>query len=283
MPLNLGEVPDYYRRFIDPVDIVDSQDLPDGRERLLQLRRRPISGTARSIERARMVIVEVTPRPAVRLRRAERRPRQRGRLHHRGRPPAGRRSCRTRRRTRSTAPSRAASRPRSRMAPACRSASAACPTRSARCCSRAASATSAYTPKCSPTASSTSTRRAASPAPRKTLDPGQDRLHLRARIERPVCSDSTAIPTSLLPGRLHQPAAHHHAERPRDLDQQHDADRPAGPGRLRIRRPPPYERHRRATAVRARRVRVERRQVVHLPVLHLRASAASAGAGSSST
>ena len=47
MPMNFGEIPDYYRRFIDPVDIVDPEDLPDGRGRLLQLRRLPTSGTAR--------------------------------------------------------------------------------------------------------------------------------------------------------------------------------------------------------------------------------------------
>ena len=72
------------------------------------------------------------------------------------------------------------------------------------------------------------------------------------------------------PGRLHQRAAHHHAERPRDLDQQHHADRLAGTGGLRVRRSPPHQRHGRATAVRARRLRLEGRQVVHLPVVDLR-------------
>ena len=74
----------------------------------------------------------------------------------------------------------------------------------------------------------------------------------------------------VLPRRVHQRAPRHHAERPRDLDQQHHADRPAGPGRLGIRRPSPLERDRRTAAVRARRLCVEGRQVVHLPVIDLR-------------
>ena len=31
IPMNFGEAPDYYRRFIDRVDVVVHQDLPDGR------------------------------------------------------------------------------------------------------------------------------------------------------------------------------------------------------------------------------------------------------------
>ncbi len=48
------------------------------------------------------------------------------------------------------------------------------------------------------------------------------------------------------------------------------ADRPAGAGRLRVRRLPSHQWHRRAGAVRARCLRGEGREVVHLPVLHLR-------------
>ena len=47
-----------------------------------------------------------------------------------------------------------------------------------------------------------------------------------------------------------------------------------------IRRPPAHQRHRRPAAVRARRLRLEGRQVVHLPGLDLRRSAACARAGS---
>ena len=38
--MNFGEAPDYYRRFVEPIDVVCIKTLPDGRARLLQLRRR---------------------------------------------------------------------------------------------------------------------------------------------------------------------------------------------------------------------------------------------------
>ena len=88
MPLNLGEVPDYYRRFIDPVDIVILKTCPMDEHGYFNFSAANLWHRA-VIERAKMVIVEVTPRPALCLRRAERRSRQRGRLHHRGRRPAG--------------------------------------------------------------------------------------------------------------------------------------------------------------------------------------------------
>ena len=101
--------------------------------------------------------------------------------------------------------------------------------------------------------------------------PRQDRLHLRARDEDAV-RDGRPQPRLPLPRRRpDQPAAHRDAERPRGRDQQHDADGPAGPGRQRVRRPPPHQRHGRAVAVRARRLRLEGRQVVHLHVVDLRA------------
>jgi acyl-CoA hydrolase len=60
IPLNLGEVPDYYRRFIDPVDIVILKTCPMDAEGMFNF-----SGSAMwhraIIERARMVIVEVSP------------------------------------------------------------------------------------------------------------------------------------------------------------------------------------------------------------------------------
>ena len=95
-------------------------------------------------------------------------------------------------------------------------------------------------------------------------------LHLRPRLAGPLRHARPQSRHALLSGGLHQRAAHHHAERPRGLDQQHHADRPAGTGGLGIRRSPPHQRHRRPAAVRARRLRVERRQVVHLPHVHLR-------------
>ena len=59
MPLNLGEVPDYYRRFVEPVDIVILKTCPIDENGYFNLSaanlwHRPI------IERAKMVIVEVT-------------------------------------------------------------------------------------------------------------------------------------------------------------------------------------------------------------------------------
>ena len=61
MPLNLGEVPDYYRRFLDPVDIVILKTCPADEHGnynfgVSNLWHRAV------IERARTVIVEVSPR-----------------------------------------------------------------------------------------------------------------------------------------------------------------------------------------------------------------------------
>src|SRR3954447_8591082 len=61
MPLNLGEVPDYYRRFLKPVDIVILKTCPVDVHGYFNF------GVANAwhraiIERARMVIVEVSPR-----------------------------------------------------------------------------------------------------------------------------------------------------------------------------------------------------------------------------
>ena len=70
-------------------------------------------------------------------------------------------------------------------------------------------------------------------------------------------------------GRLHQRARRDQAERPHGLDQQYDAGRSAGTGRVGVRRSPSSERHRRAAAVRARGLRLEGRQVVHLPLVDL--------------
>ena len=37
LPVHLGEIPDYYRRFIEPVDMRGPEDLPDGRKWIFQL------------------------------------------------------------------------------------------------------------------------------------------------------------------------------------------------------------------------------------------------------
>jgi acyl-CoA hydrolase len=59
MPLNLGEVPDYYRRFIDPVDIVILKTCPMDENGFFNFSAANLWHRA-IIERAKMVIVEVT-------------------------------------------------------------------------------------------------------------------------------------------------------------------------------------------------------------------------------
>ena len=59
MPLNLGEVPDYYRRFIDPVDILILKARPMDDEGNFNLSAATVWLRA-IIERARMIIVEET-------------------------------------------------------------------------------------------------------------------------------------------------------------------------------------------------------------------------------
>ena len=59
MPLNLGEVPDYYRRFLDPVDIVILKTCPMDENGYFNFSAANLWHRA-VIERARMVIVEVT-------------------------------------------------------------------------------------------------------------------------------------------------------------------------------------------------------------------------------
>jgi acyl-CoA hydrolase len=59
MPLNLGEVPDYYRRFLDPVDIVVLKTCPMDEDGYFNFSAANIWHRA-VIERAKMVVVEVT-------------------------------------------------------------------------------------------------------------------------------------------------------------------------------------------------------------------------------
>jgi acyl-CoA hydrolase len=60
IPLNLGEVPDYYRRFIDPVDIVIIRALPMDADGWFNFGPTNVWNRA-VIERARLVIIEVSP------------------------------------------------------------------------------------------------------------------------------------------------------------------------------------------------------------------------------
>ena len=59
LPVNLGEIPDYYRRFIDPVDIVIVKTCPIDKDGYFNLSAATLWHRA-VIERARMVIVEET-------------------------------------------------------------------------------------------------------------------------------------------------------------------------------------------------------------------------------
>ena len=59
LPLNLGELPDYYRRFIDPVDIVILKTCPMDEDGYFNLSVANLWHRA-IIERAKVVIVEVT-------------------------------------------------------------------------------------------------------------------------------------------------------------------------------------------------------------------------------
>ncbi len=59
MPVNLGEIPDYYRRFIDPVDIVILKARPRDAEGTFNLSAASLWNRA-MIERARMVVIEET-------------------------------------------------------------------------------------------------------------------------------------------------------------------------------------------------------------------------------
>jgi acyl-CoA hydrolase len=59
IPVNLGEIPDYYRRFIDPVDIVILKTCPIDEGGYFNLSAANLWHRA-IVERARMVIVETT-------------------------------------------------------------------------------------------------------------------------------------------------------------------------------------------------------------------------------
>ena len=59
MPVNLGEIPDYYRRFIPPVDIVILKTCPATRADGFNLSAANLWHRA-IVERARMVIVETS-------------------------------------------------------------------------------------------------------------------------------------------------------------------------------------------------------------------------------
>ena len=69
---------------------------------------------------------------------------------------------------------------------------------------------------------------------RKTLDAGKIVFTFSLGSSALYFVGESQSRLALLPGRLHQLSAHHHAERPRHIHQQHDASRSAGSGRFRI-------------------------------------------------
>ena len=102
MPVNLGEMPDYYRRFIAPVDIAVIRTRPMDENgyfnfSLANLWQRAV------VERARMVIVEVTDALPHVHGSDQRHPRERGRLSSSRAAATRCRSCPTPSPTRSTA------------------------------------------------------------------------------------------------------------------------------------------------------------------------------------
>ena len=103
LPLNLGEVPDYYRRFLAPVDIAILKTCPMDENGYLQLQRRQSLAPRRHRKRQDRHR-RSQPKPALCLRRRQRRPRQRGRLHHRRRQPAAAGTAQSRSQPTSTAP-----------------------------------------------------------------------------------------------------------------------------------------------------------------------------------
>ena len=255
IPCNLGEIPDYYRRFIDPPDIAVLKTCPKDEHGFFNFSLAALWHRA-IVERAKVVIVEESAGLPAPGRNRERRARERGRLRDRGRrqprprdpepAPHGRRPCR-----------RAADRgrDRGRQLPADRHRSDA---------ERGLLAAARERRSRPGRAHRDAHRRHRRPLPRRRRHRGpqdalsrQGRLHLRGR-DADTVRDGRSQPGLPLPRcRPGQPAAHRDAERPRGRDQQHHADGPAGPGSQRVRRPPPHQRHGRAVAVRARRLRLD--------------------------
>ena len=213
MPLNLGEVPDYYRRFIDPVDIVILKTCPMDENGYFNFSAANLWHRA-VIERAKMVIVEVSRGPALCLRRTERRARQRGRLHHRGRRRAGAgtaESAAERDRPRRRAPDRR--RDRGRRLPADRHRRHA-QRRSARLLLESGVRDLGIHTEMLTDGIVDLYKAGRITGARKTLDPGKI-VYTFALGSRDLYAIDRNRDMLCCPGRLHQPAAHHHAERPR--------------------------------------------------------------------
>jgi acyl-CoA hydrolase len=177
IPCNLGEIPDYYRRFIDPPEIMVVKTRPADATGS-STSGRPTCGTARSASRAKTGDRRDESGRSVRARNRERRARKPGRLRHR-RPATG--LCLSSR----TRPPTDVDRDVARLiateiddGSCLQIGIGAMPNACAPVARDAACATSGSTPRCSPTASSTSTRPAWSRARRRTFT-AASRLQLR--------------------------------------------------------------------------------------------------------
>ncbi len=84
LPVNLGEIPDYYRRFIEPVDMVILKTCPIDADGFFNFGPSNVWHRA-VVERARLVVVETSAAVPHVCGRRHRRTRQRGRLYHQGR------------------------------------------------------------------------------------------------------------------------------------------------------------------------------------------------------
>ncbi len=82
LPVNLGEIPDYYRRFIDPVDMLVIKCAPMDEDGYFNFGPANLWHGA-VIERAKMVIVEECATMPHVLRAGDRGSPQRRRLYHR--------------------------------------------------------------------------------------------------------------------------------------------------------------------------------------------------------
>ena len=281
IPMNFGEAPDYYRRFIDPVDVVVLKTCPIDDQGNFNFGGAATYQRA-MVERAQRVVVETSAGHALCLRAAERRPCQRGRLRDRRRRRAGpgdRQPAAERGRPQGRRPH--CRRDRGRRLPADRH------RRHAQRGLRRAQGQRRARPR---HPHRDDDRRDHRPLPgghrhrRPQADqPRRDGVHLRRRVAPAIRRHRPQPAGTVLPGRLHQPAAQRHAERSRRLDQQQHADRPAGPGGFRERRSPASHRHRRAAPVRSRRLCLARAASRSSASPRPTTSAASREAGSCST
>ena len=268
IPVNLGEISDYYRRFMAPADVVVFKTCPVDEHGYFNLSAANLWHRA-ILERARTVIVETNRHLPYVYGEQTGRPHQRGGLHHRRRrlPRAGAaQSTRPRRGRRRRAAHRRGD--RGRRLPAGRHRRHA--QRRVRAPARKRRARPGRAHRDDDRRAGRALQGRTDHRRAQAAGSRQGGLHVRPRVAGALRHAGPQPGHALLSGGVHELAARHHAERSHRVDPEHHADRPAGTGRVRVRRPSSHQRHRRPAPVRARRLRVEGRQDVHLPVVHLR-------------